>query len=159
MRRHSLGSLPWTQLRTFDLEAKTLNFVGNVSGWWRVHGWRRRMAATRSPPPTQEARSSLLLRTIEFMYGCLCEHQWSYSSSMETFQWLTALKSPSPSCCDLLMDPQECLTATASPAVVGQDSSEGISSLEEGVPLTWRWSNFTAETVTLVCHWRFPAIE
>lgn len=31
------------------------------------------MAATRSPPHTEEACSSLLLRTIEFMYGCLCE--------------------------------------------------------------------------------------
>lgn len=64
------------------------------------------------------------------------------------FPVTTALKSPSSSHYDLLMDPQEWLTVTDPQAVVGY----GISSLEEGVPLTWRWSNLMAETVTLVCH-------
>lgn len=64
------------------------------------------------------------------------------------FPVAAALKSPFPSYYDLLMDPQEWLTVTDPQAVVGY----GISSLEEGVPLTWRWSNLTAETVTSVCH-------
>lgn len=66
------------------------------------------MAATRRPPPTEEACYSLLLRTLNSCTAA-CVNSVKLFLQHGNFPVATALKNPSPSHYDLLMDPQEWL--------------------------------------------------
>lgn len=66
------------------------------------------MAAGRRPPPTEEACSSWFLRTLNSCMAA-CVNSVKLFLQHGNFLVATALKSPSPSHYDLLMDPQEWL--------------------------------------------------